>query len=251
MRSFQLLLLLLLTFSPARAQNFEKWETDPDFPSDVFTFIRLHPQDHRRWTTDYPDAEKNFIWRLREMTTLRVSPEPRALEITNPELFKYPFCYIVEPGVLNLSDYEAEILRRYLLNGGFLMLDDFWGEAEWHNVEQEMHKIFPDRPIVDLQLDHPVFHTVFDMKQKVQIPSIGIEMQLRGTGKTWEREDAKEVHFRAVFDDKKRMMIIICQNTDLGDGWEREGDNEYYFHEYSETKAYPMGINIIFYMMTH
>ena len=89
------------------------------------------------------------------------------------------------------------------------------------------------------------------MKETPQIPSIGHALNGRYYGRTWEREDAREVHYKAIYDDKGRMMAIICHNTDLGDGWEREGENEWYFHEFSETKAYPLGINIVFYAMTH
>ena len=160
--------------------------------------------------------------------------------------------YIVEPGGLMFLDEEVPIMRRYLLNGGFLMVDDFWGEGEWANFEREMKRVFPDHTIVDLSLDHPIFHIVFDIKETLQIPNVrtGTYSQYNG-GVTWEREDAKEVHYRAIFDEKGRMMVMICHNTDLGDGWEREGENEYYFHEFSEKRAYPLGINIVFYAMTH
>ncbi len=103
-------------------------------------------------------------------------------------------------------------------------------------------------------MDHPIFHCVFDIKEtknKLQVPNIYLGVQSQYTGVTWERPDAKEVHFRAIFDDKERMMVMICHNTDNGDGWEREGKSEYYFHEFSEKKAYPLGINIVFYAMTH
>lgn len=111
--------------------------------------------------------------------------------------------------------------------------------------------MFPDRDYVDLSLDHPIFHCVFDLKEKPQIPSINVVLAGRDYGITWEREDARDVHYRALHDDKGRMMVLICHNTDLGDGWEREGENEWYFREFSEKKAYPLGINIIFYAMTH
>src|SRR5207248_2304031 len=142
----------------------------------------------------------------------------------------YPFIYSVEPGYLHLTDQEAEILRRYLLNGGFYMLDDFWGEREWANVRAQLHRIFPDREPVELELDHPIFHCIFDLKEKVQIPGIEFAIRHRDSGIVWERPDAKGAHFRAIFDDKGRMMVLVCQNTDLGDSWEREGDDPWYFH---------------------
>ncbi len=238
------------------------WTNSPAFKKDTFTFARIRYSNNggRRyarnsgagiWMIDFPDAELNLSWRLSQMTSLKVDPNCRVLEITDAELFDYPFVYIVEPGGLMFLDEEVPILRRYLLNGGFLMVDDFWGEAEWANFEREIKRALPDHEIVDLSLDHPIFHIVFDIKETLQIPNVDLGTRSEYTGITWERPDAKDVHYRAIFDAKGRMMVMICHNTDLGDGWEREGENEYYFREFSEKRAYPLGINIVFYAMTH
>ena len=234
------------------------WEVDPQFKSDVFTFVRIKYGSGggrwgNDWTTDYPDAELNFSYRLQQLTSLKVNPTPKVLELTDDELFDYPFIYIVEPGDMYLSDEEVAGLRKYLLNGGFLMVDDFWGEREWETFYEQIKRVFPDpkQEPQELDLSHPIFHCVFDLKEKPQLPSIGFVQRARETGETWERWDAKEPHYKAIFDDKGRMMAIICHNTDNGDGWEREGEDEYYFREFSEKKAYPVGINIVFYAMTH
>ena len=237
------------------------WESDKEFSDDVFTFVRIryssgyggggYGRGGGRWTTDYPDSDLNFSYRLQQLTSMEVNPDGVVLELTDPKLFDYPFIYIVEPGQLMFSEGEVEALRRYLLNGGFLMVDDFWGEDEWNNFYYEIKRVFPNREPIELELEHPIFHAVFDLKERPQIPSIGHALNGRYYGRTWEREDAREVHYKAIYDDKGRMMAIICHNTDLGDGWEREGENEWYFHEFSETKAYPLGINIVFYAMTH
>lgn len=237
-----------------------EWQNDRRFQKDVFTFVRIQYQsgdgygDRRsqRWAIDFPDSDLNFSFRLQQMTSLKVNPEPKVLALTDPELYDYPWIYIVEPGGLLFSEQEVTILRAYLLNGGFLMVDDFWGEREWENFHQQIRRVFPDREIVDLPLDHPVFHCVFEIKEKPQIPNIdlGIASQYNG-GITWERSDAREAHIRGISDDQGRLMVIACHNTDLGDGWEREGVSAYYFHEFSEKKAYPLGINIVFYAMTH
>lgn len=237
-------------------------KVDPAFKNDVFTFARVRYSSGgggwgrgRRgggpWRTDFPDAELNLSFRLQQMTSLKVNPEPVVVDLTQPNLGDYPFLYIVEPGYLTFQDEEVTALRKYLDKGGFLMIDDFWGEDEWANIEHELKRVFPEREIIDLPIEHPIFHAVFDLKEKPQIPNIDFALQYRGTGITWERTDAREVHFRAIFDAKGRMLVIICQNTDLGDGWEREGESAWYFHEFGEKKAYPMGINIIFYAMTH
>ncbi len=226
------------------------WTNDPKFPNDVFTFVRLRPQNHSYWSTDAPDSDLNFTLRLHQLTSLKIDAHSRALDIDSPELANYPFTYIVEPGFMHLTEKEAEILRKYLLNGGALMLDDFWGDPEWANVYENMKLIFPDREPVELPLDHPIFHMVFDVKEIPQIPGIVVALENRNTGVMWEK-GARGAHYYGIFDDKGRMMVIICRNTDNGDGWEREGDNEWYFHTFSERFAYPLGINIIFYLMTH
>jgi Domain of unknown function (DUF4159) len=234
------------------------WTNDVAFKKDVFTFVRIkYTRGIRRyasaghWWMDTPDSDLNFSFRLQQMTSLKVDPDARVLELTDKELFDYPWIYIVEPGGLTFLDEEVPILRRYLLNGGFLMVDDFWGEAEWENFHREIKKVFPEREPEDLPLVHPIFHCVFEIKEKPQIPNIQLGIESEYTGITWERPDAKEVHYRAILDDQRRIMVMICHNTDLGDGWEREGESQYYFHEFSEKKAYPLGINIVFYAMTH
>jgi hypothetical protein len=239
------------------------WKNTLGFEKDVFTFVRLQysvsnrgwggRRGRPRWATDYPAADLNFSFRLQQMTSLKVDPDCRVLQISDPALFRFPFVYIVEPGGLTFEEEEVPILRRYLLNGGFLMFDDFWGETEWANLEQELKRVFPDREIIDLPRTHPIFHCVFDLPNdlNLQCPAVEWGMRSQFTGVTWEREDAKEAHFRAILDDKNRICVIICHNTDNGDGWEREGENEYYFREFSEKKSYPLSINIIFYAMTH
>jgi hypothetical protein len=245
--------------NPLRGREPE-WQNDRRFQKDVFTFVRIQYESggrygsyrrFQKWATDFPDSDLNFSFRLQQMTSLKVNPEPKVIALTDPDLYDYPWIYIVEPGDLLFTEQEVGILRRYLLNGGFLMVDDFWGEREWMNFYQQIKRVFPDREPLELPIEHPVFHCVFDLKKKPQIPNVqlGIESQYHGI--TWERPDAREVHIRGISDDQGRLMVIICHNTDLGDGWEREGENEYYFHEFSEKKAYPLGINIVFYAMTH
>ncbi|MCP4611216.1 MAG: DUF4159 domain-containing protein [Planctomycetes bacterium] len=237
------------------------WESDKEFSHDVFTFVRIQyssgyggygrGRSGGRWATDYPDSDLNFSFRLQQLTSMEVNPDGLVLQLTDPKLFDYPFIYIVEPGDLVFSEEEVKILRKYLLNGGFLMVDDFWGEDEWYNFYYEIKRVFPDREPKELRLDHHIFHAVFDLKEKPQIPNITAAIRGRDYGITWEREDAQIPHYKAIFDDKGRIMAIICHNTDLGDGWEREGEDEWYFREFSEKKAYPLGINIVFYAMTH
>lgn len=235
------------------------WEVDPDFPDDVFTFVRIRYNPYGggrggKWATDYPDSDLNFSFRLQQLTSLKVNPDPIVLELDDPKLFDYPFIYFCEPGGfwgngLDFTPDEAANLRRYLENGGFAMFDDFWGEEEWFAFYTEIKKVFPDREPVDLDIEHPIFNCVYDLQKtdNLQVPAIGVALG----GRTYERPDAQEVHYRAILDDEGRIMVMICHNTDLGDGWEREGENIDYFHNYSEKIAYPLGINIVFYAMTH
>ncbi len=240
------------------------WKVEEPFKKDVFTFVRIkyhvdgahgYGRDpDLRWRIDAPDSELNFSYRLQQVTSIKVNPDGKFLAITDKELFDYPFIYIVEPGRLTFRPEEVPILRRYLLNGGFLMCDDFWGDRDWKNFSEELKKVFPDREAIELPLEHPIFHCVFDLKEKPQVPGVDWGTRSEFTGVTYERDKgpgAETVHYRAILDDKQRIMVMICHNTDLGDGWEREGDNAYYFSQFSETKAYPMGINIVFYAMTH
>lgn len=234
-----------------------EWKEDLEVPRDMFYFARIEYTSNgygrwgwegAPWHTDAPDADYNLAFRLHEMTSLRVYDGITSFPLTDPRLNDFPFIYMVEPGHLFISDEDAAILRKYLLGGGFLMLDDFWGVREGENAFDQIRKALPDHELVELKLDHPVFHSVFDMKEKPQVP--GIHAWERW-GLTYERQDAKNVDYRAIYDDKGRMMVIFCHNTDNGDGWEREGENEEYFTRFSEKMAYPLMINILVYTMTH
>jgi hypothetical protein len=243
------------------------WENDPQFEKDVFTFVRViysegnyreYGRRGRRsrggnWTTDWPFSDNNFSFRLQQLTSMKVNPWPVQLELTDERLFDYPFIYMIEPGDLYFGEDEVLALRKYLLAGGFLMVDDFWGADEWQTFYEQIKRVFPDREPVELPLDHEIFNIVYRLKEKPQTPSIDQAVRGRPWNITWEDHgpDSQTPHYRAIFDDKGRMMTIICHNTDLGDGWEREGEDPWYFKEFAEKKAYPMGINIIVYAMTH
>jgi hypothetical protein len=233
-----------------------EWKNDEKFKHDVFTFVRVRYASFGRrggwygggkWATDYPDSDLNFSFRLQQLTALECDPNGKILELTDPAIFDYPWLYLIEPGDMYLEDSEVLALRKYLLNGGFLMVDDFWGEDEWATFYENIKRVFPDREPIELPLEHEIFHIVYDLKKKPQIPSI--HGWYRGI--TAERWDAQEPHYRGIFDDKGRMMAIICHNTDVGDGWEREGVDQGYFKEFSEKWCYPLGINIVVYAMTH
>jgi hypothetical protein len=224
-----------------------------------FTFVRIQysgpgrttaGRSRSRWLTDYPSADLNFSARFQEVTGIETDPNGRVMQLTDADLKQYPFIYIAEGGGVGLSADEVSCLREYLLDGGFLMVDDFWGEDEWSHFYAEVKRVFPDREPVELDLDHPIFSSFYTIREKPQVPMIAIGMTSQSTGITWEREDGKTPHYFGLEDDKGRLMAIFCHNTDLADGWEREGENAYYDQEFVFKKAYPMGINIVVYALT-
>jgi len=245
------------------------WTNSPGFEKDVFTFVRvLYRRGAYRsgsgwgWITDFPDSDLNLSYRLQQVTSIKVDPDARVLRLNDPALFDYPWIYMVEPGGLEFKNEEVDILRKYLLNGGVLWADDFWGQTQWANFEHEIRRAFPDRGFSDLSITNEIFHCVFDLKgpmNKLQTPNIGqgiesLDPNSFNYGVTWEYHDGeqcKDMHVRALYDEKGRIMVIATHNCDNGDGWEREGQDDGFFHEFSEKRAYPLGINIIFYLMTH
>lgn len=242
---------------PSRSE-FSTWQNTPEFEKDVFTFVRIQYDSYGRfgwwdrWDNDYPDGDWNFSIRLRQLTSLQVDPNGRVLRLTDPDLFNYPFVYMAGVQRLTLDASEQKEFRRYLLNGGFVMMDDFWTEQGWSNVRREMQQVLPDCKLVELSLDHPIFHSVYDLQELPQVVDIktwsdGYSYEFNHGGATGDQAP----HFWAYFDGNNRMVALLCHNNDIGDGWEREGENEEYFHQFSEKYSYPMGINIITYAMTH
>jgi hypothetical protein len=161
-------------------------------------------------------------------------------------LFKYPYAYVVEPGGMDLTDREARRLREYLLRGGFIHVDDFWGLYERRNFEYQMRKVFPDRPMEVLPLSHEVFHTFFDIDTIMQIP--GQQAGCYG-GPTYEVRDDIEPRIYGISDDNDRLMVVVTYNSDLGDAWEYM-DLACYPEKYS-GQAYRLGMNFMIYAMTH
>lgn len=270
---FSSVLLAIFLLVPAGAlwgQGWGGWRDDDNvrasvepFPENCFTFCRIEFDSYsgrgrgwRKWRTDYPESDYNFMLRLSQLTSIEVNRHADGslrhdiVRLDQPELRNYPFIYMIEVGSITLSDPERKGLRDYLLRGGFLMVDDFWGEEELANWNYEFDQVLPpeEYPRFEIPLDHPVFHMVFDLEEKPQVPSIN---HWYGTGLTFESYDSQTPNYWGVNDKEGRLMAIICHNTDLGDGWEREGENQEYFKEFSVKKAYPMGINIVVYAMTH
>ena len=207
------------------------------------------------WSVDYPRADINFSLRLSELTKTTVSkaatgePNHLLVRLTNDELFDCPFVMMTEPGGAGFDEQEAAKLRLYLEKGGFLWADDFWGEYAWNVWVSQVRKALPalEYPIVDLPLDHPMFHTQFEVRKVAQIPSINFA----GSGRTSERgADSAVPHARGISDKKGRMIVLMTHNTDFGDSWEREGDDATYFLNFGPD-GYAFGINAVLYALTH
>jgi hypothetical protein len=217
---------------------------------------RINPRgEGGSWLTDYPLADIDLSVRVSELTKIRVSfdaagqPNHLIVPLTGGELYRCPVILMQEVGRLLFSDEDAERMRSYLLKGGFLWVDDFWGSYAWDVWEREIRKVFPaDRyAIVDVPSDHPIFHTMFDLDGVPQIPGIGTFL----AGRTSERgADSAEVHARAIADAHGRVMVFMTHNTDVSDSWEREAEDPTYFQRFS-VDGYRVAVNVLLYAMTH
>ena len=209
------------------------------------------------WWTDYPAADVNFSIRLSELTKTRVSRTPAnepnhlVVRLTDDELFKCPFIEMEDVGTARFSDEEASRLRAYLLKGGFLWVDDFWGEWAWAQWVEEIQRILPraQYPIRTVPIDHPVFRVFFKIPRVPQIPSIA--HWRRSGGGTSERGSESAVpQMYAISDSNGRIMVLMTHNTDISDAWEREGEERAFFYQFSPD-GYAVGINALMYAMTH
>lgn len=224
-----------------------------------FTFARLRYATADRWdlfsgyggyaswATDYPKADHQFIHGLRGWvrSALDISDQPVAVSLQEAQLLNYPFIYIVEPGYLDLSREEAAALREYLLRGGFVILDDFWGSREWENVRLQLYNVFPEHQLRQLSLDHPIFHCYFDIEEILQTPNF---QNIVYRGRTAEKGGTTPSYW-GLFDERERLMVFIGRNLDNGDAWEWIDDPRYPLRY--GLGAYKIGTNVIFYAMTH
>jgi hypothetical protein len=206
------------------------------------------------WSTDYPYAGINVMTRLSELTKTPVSrdaqgfPNYWVVRITDPALFQCPFTMASDVGTMGLSSEEAAALRLYLLKGGFLWVDDFWGTPAWEQWSSEMHKVLPEFRIVDIPLEHPIRRMMFSVEQIPQVTNIG---HWRRSGNTQERgSDSPFANFRMIADERGRVMVLMTHNTDIGDSWEREGEDREFFLQFS-SNGYALGVNVVLYSLSH
>ncbi|HXV64963.1 MAG TPA: DUF4159 domain-containing protein [Vicinamibacteria bacterium] len=235
-----------------------------DLKERSFTFARVMYQSVRDeplghgWNTDYPNSDVNFMIRLSELTKARVAldgegmPNHVVVTLTDDALFNYPFIFMSDVGTAGFTEIEAERLRDYLKRGGILYVDDFWGTSAWDHWSREIGRVLPpdEYPIVDIPPDHPVLQMFFTVRKIPQVPSIQFWRRSGGTSTSERGYDSEQPHFRGIFDAERRLMVIMTHNTDIADGWEREGEDDEFFYRFS-IRAYPLGVNIAIYAMTH
>jgi hypothetical protein len=245
--------------------------TPPRFPTATtfqggFNFCRAMFRSDRRekqgWGTDYPGADINFSIRVSELTKINVTmrddtevPEPDAVvvRLTDEALFNCPFILMEDAGTARFSEDEVDRLQEYLLKGGFLLVSDYHGSWGRQQFDEQIGRALPPArfPTIDLTppSDHPLWRTMFPVKQLQQNASIQTWRRSGDTIERWNDEGAPPTA-RAIADDQGRIMVLMVHNTDLPDPWEREGEDKDYFYRFSPD-AYAAGINILLYAMSH
>lgn len=198
------------------------------------------------WTMDYPRSDRHLLQGVRRLTRIDARSVEQAVELDGTDdIYNWPALYAVEVGHWLLPDEQAKQLREYLLRGGFLMVDDFHGAEEWSIFTESMSKVFPDRPIVEIANNDPIFHTLYDLDDRIQVPGA----QYFETGLSFEKgPTGKPEHWRAIYDDKGRIMVAICFNMDLGDAWEH-ADDPWYLEKWTSL-AYRIAMNYFVYDLT-
>jgi len=246
-------LLLITTAAAAQTQTDTAVRPNREAPGE-FQFVRLAYSSNsygrggygrrQMWQTDWPDAEYHFSRGVDRLTRVSVAEQGRILTPLDEEIFDYPWIYAVEVGYWSLNEQEAAHMRAYLLRGGFLMVDDFHGTYEWAAFVASMERVFPDRPIVEIPETDAALHVVYDLDNRIQIPS----RMFIYSGTTYEK-DGYTPHWRGIYDDDGRLMVAINFNMDIGDAWEHADWPDY--PENMTALAYRFGINYLIYAMTH
>ena len=197
------------------------------------------------WTIDYPRSDRHLLAGIRRLTRIDARSVEQVVALDgSDDIYNWPMLYSVEPGHWALTDAMTDQLRDYLLRGGFLMVDDFHGTVEWNVFRRNMEKVFPNRKIVDLDNKDPIFHVIYELDDRFQVPG----WQWSISGKTYEY-DGFDPHWRGIYDDNGRVMVAICHNMDLGDAWEWSDDPRY--PEKWAGLAYRVAVNYVMYDLTH
>ena len=198
------------------------------------------------WTQDFPRADRHFSLALRRLTRIHVRSVEQPVNLDEGDAYDWPWLYAVQVGEWGLTDVQGQELREYLLRGGFFMADDFHGNAEWAEFESRIRKALPEFPIREIADDDTIFHTVYDLNDRIQVPG---EAHLRAGYKSNNGPSSRGAHWRAICDSQGRVIVAISYNSDIGDAWEWADDPDYPAR-YSDF-AIRLGVNYIVYAMTH
>ena len=221
----------------------------PQHPFSRFSRRRYGSGDWREggtsWTQDYPRADRHFAMALRRLSRVDVRSVEQPVNLEDgDDAYNWPWLAAGEMGDWILNEDLAAKLRDYLLRGGFLMLDDWWGPDEWNRFEETMVRVFPDRPIVEIDDADPVFHVIYDLDERYQVMgewSLGGRQNYRTAGTV--------AHWRGIYDDHHRLMVVMSFNSDLGDSWEWADEPRY--PEKFSALGIRIGVNDVVYTMTH
>jgi len=220
----------------------------PPSPAGRGRFYRYGGSDWTRglsiWTQDYPRADRHFSPALRRLTRLHVRSVEQPVNLDDGDVFDWPWLYAVQTGSWRLTDNQAKTLREYLLRGGFLMCDDFWGDAEWQIFMESMNRVLPGRPVVEIPNGDQIFHNVYDLNDRYQVASWGSVNR----GRTDKCEGCPP-HWRGIYDDKGRLLVAITFDSDVGDSWEWTDEPDY--PERFAALGIRIGVNYVIYSMTH
>ena len=241
---------------PAKFATVESFGRGFNFCRAVYTSGRREAGG-QGWSTDYPDAELNFSIRLSELTKTRVTrdtqgaPAHVVVRLTEEALYQCPYLHMEDVGTAAFTEAEVAGLRAYLLKGGFVWTDDSWGTYAWHNWSSQLARVLPpsEYPVEDVTLAHPIFRTMFEVKELPQIPSIQF-WRTSGGGTSERGTDSATPTIRGVSDRHGNLMVLMTHNTDISDAWEREGEDPRFFYRFSPD-GYAVGINVVLYALTH
>lgn len=212
------------------------------------TFGSFRGYGYGSWSRDYPKADRQFLLAMKRLTRIEGRSYEQVVDLDSldneKDIDNYPWVYAVQVQTWTFTELEAKRLREYLLKGGFLMVDDFHGTEDWETFLEGMRMVFPERPIEDLDNKDELFHTLYDLDDRFQVPG----EQYVNTGRTYEK-DGYVPKWRAIRDDRGRVIVAICHNMHLGDAWEWADMPEY--PERFASMAFRIGLDYIIYGMTH
>ncbi len=214
-----------------------------------FVFARLRYRSDRdgrayaRWGIDANKGDRLFLWHLTRLTRLHTRPIEQIVDIDDDDVFNWPFLFAVSPGDWVLTEAQGRRLRQYFDRGGFLMVDDFHNEREWASFMEGMRRVNPELRVLELEDADSMFHLVYDLRERFRVPGANV---VHGSG---VERGGVDPHWRVIVDDQNRVLVAVCFNMDVGDGWEFADDPDY--PEKYSAQAIRLGVNYVLYAMTH